>query len=775
MLKHSVGCIQTLIVFAVLVSGGVARAEEGGLTPQEHQDLARHFGFTAVEIHKIEQGISQLRIADFNGDGAKDLVVTNNKKSLIDVLIQRTSKPDSPDEPQEVNDLADHWRFEHKKVSVSWGITCLKTADVTADGKVDLVFFSNTNELVVLPGNGDGSFDDARTRRVRDGMTLPSAMDVADVNGDGREDVVLLGESSVLVFAQNEKGGLDNPERFAHALENPLALRATDLDGNSLNDIVLLSDEEDFPLRVRFQTIAGEFGPVQRVRLPALRSATFEGCFERAGKDLFGVERVSGRMKRWTIRPTDTVDSDDSWAVLQLPIPGRTDADRLPLAVGDVNGDKLRDVITADVDAAQLVLYLQDSARGLQPSKSFGGQVGMTDARCLDEDGDGLDEVYVCSPDERTIARSVYANHRLTFPKALPTFEKPFALDLTRLDSEHGPVLAYVSRDEDSTYWFVVQPLSAESVDEAIAKIELEDMDEPPTALRWVDANRDGRQDVLIFSSDEPLVTVLSQADGTFEVMAGSGETQTGLVNDARIQNFTLADTHGDGEREILLAQKSFVRALRINDDGAWEILDQYNTPTSDSEIAGICAVSDNARPAFAVYERRGREVLFFKPDESGTYALDRPVSVGAIALKFMTAAPLGGTGTPSVMLASNTSLTLIQPDRPALIADERAVYESSIKDARLYGVAVGDLNHDGVTDIAVVDGANHFVELVTFAPDGSLVRGNKFRVFARKQFRRRQQQAAEPRWIEIDDVTNDGYDDLILIAHDRILIYPSE
>ncbi len=764
-----------LTVAALVLSVGDLSAEASGLTPEERNRLPHHFGFAPLEIIKIDDGITQLRTADFNNDGARDLVVVNNKKSTIEVFLQRMNKADAVVAPQEVNELVDHWRFERKKASVTWQISCLKVADVTGDGNADILFFGEPNELVILPGMGDGTFDAPQTRRVRDGMTLASGLDVADMNGDKRADVVLLAEKAVLIFYQKSGGGLDNPKRFTHALENPLALKAVDLDGDGLDDLVLVTDEESYPLRIRMQERPGEFGAVQRVRLPALRSAKFAATHGSRAADLFGVERISGRLRRWSISPNNRSESDDNWAVLQLPIPGSSDGTGLPLSIGDVDGDRLLDVVTTNADAAQMVLFAQKPARGLVSSQSFGGQTDLSDLRCYDSDGDGVAEVYVCSPEERTIARSTFSNGRLSFPSAISTFEKPFALDVGRPDPDADATIAYVSRDEDSVYWLTVQSLTAKSSDDPAARIELEDMDEPPSGVRWIDANRDGRLDVLIFSPYAPLVAILQQSDGSFELLESGGDAQTGLVNDARIQAFAHADTDGDGKREILIAQKSFIRALHINKQNAWEILDQYNAPTSDSELTGLCALSDKSRTPLAVYDRRGKEVIVFKPGKSGAYNLDRKIHVGAIDLQAMLAAPLGGTDVPSILLASRRELTLILPDRSPIHANDKGVYESSVKDARLGALAVGNVNHDEISDVVVVDTANHFVEILTFDPEDAMVRGNKFRVFAKKQFRRRGQADPEPRWIVIDDVTSDNHDDLILIAHDRILLYPGE
>ncbi|MCH7814816.1 MAG: VCBS repeat-containing protein, partial [Planctomycetes bacterium] len=208
----------SLTTAAVVLAAGVvvAPSRADDLTPSQKRALPTHFGFGPLEIFKIDDDIDQLRTADFNGDGLTDLAVINNSKSTIEVLLQRRTEADRDDEPLEINDLANDWRFERKSVSVNWSIECLQAADLTGDGHVDLVFFGDPKEIVILPGRGDGTFADALTKRVRDGVGLPSCLAVGDLNGDGRTDVALLAESDVLIFHQPESGGLGNPVRFAH-------------------------------------------------------------------------------------------------------------------------------------------------------------------------------------------------------------------------------------------------------------------------------------------------------------------------------------------------------------------------------------------------------------------------------------------------------------------------------------------------------------------------------------------------------------------------------
>ncbi len=50
------------------------------------------FGFTGPEIFPIENQISQLHVADLDGDGLSDIIVVNNARSRINLLYNQTGK-----------------------------------------------------------------------------------------------------------------------------------------------------------------------------------------------------------------------------------------------------------------------------------------------------------------------------------------------------------------------------------------------------------------------------------------------------------------------------------------------------------------------------------------------------------------------------------------------------------------------------------------------------------------------------------------------------------
>src|ERR1051325_8772850 len=88
------------------------------------------FGFLGREIFPIENGISQLHVADMDGDGLNDLVLVNNARSRINILYNQTGKTNLTLKARqagkiEINELPPDARFRIESIASEKRISAL--------------------------------------------------------------------------------------------------------------------------------------------------------------------------------------------------------------------------------------------------------------------------------------------------------------------------------------------------------------------------------------------------------------------------------------------------------------------------------------------------------------------------------------------------------------------------------------------------------------------------------------------------------------------------
>ena len=128
-----------------------------------------------------------------------------------------------------------------------------KTGDFNGDGRADLISVdSATSKLTVRLGNGDGTFATAKTTTL---SGTPNIRAVADLNADGKDDVVLtLGGSEMALMLSNGNG------TFTKSSSSPVLAKVTvpgnnkpqtqrassivvgDLNGDSLLDLAVIGN-----------------------------------------------------------------------------------------------------------------------------------------------------------------------------------------------------------------------------------------------------------------------------------------------------------------------------------------------------------------------------------------------------------------------------------------------------------------------------------------------------------------------------------------------------
>lgn len=763
-------------VLGVALAGflALAAADEPQLTEAQKAELAQYFGFGPMEIYKLKPGIGLLRLADLNVDGRTDVLVWNGYQSRFELFLQ--PDPDAPAEtvspPLERNEVPDRGHLRRTSVPVSSGVAAAAVAELTGDGRPDIVFFGEPKELVVLPGRAEGGFGPAEGLRAPEGAPRPGSLCTGDFNHDGRTDVALLGGEVLLIYLQKPEGGLAKPLRLVHGIQSPMLMLAGDLDGDGRDDLIIGADDPRYGIYVCLQQPGGGLAAMRPVKVARTRSLTLAAPQAgRAGHDLYAIEYASGRLKhyRWQM-PRETGVAAD-WPLHVHSYPVKSSAKRRPLALGDVDGDRLVDCVVVDPDAAQMILF-RGEPRGLGAGAAFPALVKTTDVCLADLDGDGRDEVLTASAEEKMIGVSRYQDGRLTFPDELPAEGAPCVLAVGGLTAGGpGDRLAYVTRIGDA---YALRVVAAGAGGGPEAGCELGKLEDDPAGLLFVDLNQDGRNDLLLFVRYSPPLALLQDGAGQFAPFRGA-ETRSALLKETGIEGSAVVDVTGDGRPEVLLAQGNLVRALRI-EEGRWAVVDQYNPETADAEITGLAALSGGAGgPALVMYERKAGDLLVQQRRADGAYGVVQTVPAGAFDLTAMQRLPIGPAGEDAVLLADARRLAVLVPDEKAATLVEQDAYETDARDAWLGDAVVGDINHDGVRDVAVVDMGRAAIEVLTTPPGGGLVRAARFQVFQGKRFAEAPDARGEPREVLIGELTGDGIDDIVLLVHDRLIIYPGQ
>ncbi len=92
----------------------------------------------------------------------------------------------------------------------------------------------------------------------------------------------------------------------------------------------------------------------------------------------------------------------------------------------------------------------------------------------------------------------------------------------------------------------------------------------------------------------------------------------------------------------------------------------------------------------------------------------------------------------------------------------------------------MGDVNGDGAPDVVFCEQVRHHVQVLSFDENAQLADACKFKVFEEHphnsdRSQGRSTNSGEPRHVLVQDVTGDGRSDLILLVHDRIIVYPQD
>jgi hypothetical protein len=226
------------LIIALIPSAASAQRPASGINPSDPSFLP------AVPYGSGGTYAWSVAVADVNGDGNLDLLVADcgsgfacgDDDGTVGVLLGNGDGTFQP--------VVDYYAGGRQTYSIA-------VADLNGDGKLDVVVSNSSvsNTIGVLLGNGDGTFQ--RVVTYNSGGGSPWTLAIADVNRDGKPDILVANSSScsectdqglVGVLLGNGDGTFRPAVTYSsggYNYFNPASLAVADLNGDGILDVAV--------------------------------------------------------------------------------------------------------------------------------------------------------------------------------------------------------------------------------------------------------------------------------------------------------------------------------------------------------------------------------------------------------------------------------------------------------------------------------------------------------------------------------------------------------
>jgi|GEM_PF-994316 len=178
-------------------------------------------------IHVAGDPYRGFAVSDLNSDGLLDLITPNQREIAV-----------------AINRGAGDMSFSLSHISTNESPFAVEVADMTGDGKSDLIVATNGRLITVVPGDGQGNFLAGKKTEIV-ASTGAKQIAVGDINGDGISDALVSSWSGELIAIWGSKASLEF-SRFKHpSLANPWSVAISDFNEDGKNDFIVADGDSE--------------------------------------------------------------------------------------------------------------------------------------------------------------------------------------------------------------------------------------------------------------------------------------------------------------------------------------------------------------------------------------------------------------------------------------------------------------------------------------------------------------------------------------------------
>ncbi len=550
------------------------------------------------------------------------------------------------------------------------GPTGVLTADLDGDGKLDLVATSGGGVGTFL-GNGDGTF--AAERRIAANVVGPMA--AADVDGDGKIDVLAVSpEGDAIVALPGLGDGSFGPSR-----STPVSVSVSgkpllaDFNADGRMDVAMIGAGAS--VNVLLGTTGFDWAPAKNHGLGSAVTLMDEGDLDGDGKlDLVVASASDGRIYALSGVGDGTIKAPQVLASMA----GLSD-----LALGDLDNDGKAEIV---LDVNGEVWVLRRSASGDYPKGSAGIAVPKAQGPLLlaDVDSDDRLDVVVGSipgGSDVHVLRSASYGRSLQSRQVTPVGQMDaMAVGDVNGDGRLDLVMANRSAKALGVFLGLGQGMFRAS--------GMQGGDSVPDGWIVGDLDQDGLDDILGHKSGYKLLSI-------FSGMFGWGMEQTWDIPAEAGSVFGLADLNGDGKQDIVIGSSKAKNIFFLMSSA-----DHYNrTLTNFDSMMNALVLGDwngDGKLDFAAASQSASDVTVV-PGQGGTslgIATHYPVPSGPSQIF---AVDLDGDGKKDLLVAGSGSVSYLASQGDGTFAAAKSI--SSVGG----WIELGDFDENGIVDFAAL------------------------------------------------------------------------